>query len=384
GEAVGQILDRLGPSPDVAAVFVAGEHVGRFGEMAAVIDDLLAPGALVGSTACALVGGSREFEDCAAVTVWAGRTGGGFEARHISGHDVQEEAGALGALDPGDAHTLVLLADPYSFDVGAALALWTRHAPHLNVVGGLASAGRTRDRLVAGGTVHDNGAAALLVSGDTAVVPLVSQGCRPIGRPLVITESHRNQITGLGGKPPAVRIGEATDALDDDDRRLLRGGLLIGLVVDEHLAEFGRGDFLIRNIVGVERSTGAIAIADEAPVGATVQFHVRDASTAHDDLAELVAGVSAGAGADRDGAAADGALLFTCNGRGHHMFSEPDHDAAALAAVTADAAVAGMFCAGEVGPIGGRSAVHGFTASAALFRDPDSRPSRPSRDVPAD
>ena len=134
----------------------------------------------------------------------------------------------------------------------------------------------------------------------------------------------------------------------------------MGRVTDERKIDFERGDFLIRGVLGADRDSGAIAIGDEAPVGATVQFHVRDAVTADEDLRAALA----------HSPPTEGALLFTCNGRGTHLFDEPHHDAAALADHTS-AEVAGMFCAGEIGPVGARSYVHGFTASMALFSDAD-------------
>jgi small ligand-binding sensory domain FIST len=140
---------------------------------------------------------------------------------------------------------------------------------------------------------------------------------------------------------------------------LVQRGLHIGRVIDEQQDEFTRGDFLIRGVMGADRETGAVAIGDRVEVGATLQFQVRDALSADDDLRELLAGHQA-----------DGALLFTCNGRGRHLFGEPDHDAGILDGVVAEGAVAGMFCAGELGPVGGHNFLHGFTASMVLFTEP--------------
>ncbi|MBA3303569.1 MAG: FIST C-terminal domain-containing protein, partial [Acidimicrobiia bacterium] len=115
----------------------------------------------------------------------------------------------------------------------------------------------------------------------------------------------------------------------------------------------------IRNVLGAERGPeGGLVVGDDVEVGATVQLQVRDAASADADLRSLLAPCDA-----------DGALLFTCNGRGTHLFGEPDHDAAAVADVLADPPLAGMSCAGEVGPVGTRSFLHGFTASMLLFRE---------------
>ena len=164
----------------------------------------------------------------------------------------------------------------------------------------------------------------------------------------------------VGGRRVTHLELEGRADLGPDERSMAqKGGLHIGRVIDERQAHFGPGDFLIRAVLGADRESGAVAIGDEAEVGATLQFQVRDAASADEDLRELLAGRRA-----------DGALLFTCNGRGIGLFGEPDHDAAVLDAVVAGGATAGMFCAGELGPVGGRNFLHGYTASMILFTDP--------------
>ena len=186
---------------------------------------------------------------------------------------------------------------------------------------------------------------------------MVSQGCRPIGRPYTVTRSERHVIHELAGRPALERLVETVEALSPADRDLAAQGLACGIVVDDRKLDFARGDFLIRGLLGADREAGTLAVGDAVPVGATVQFQVRDASTAGEDLELLLAGHSAA-----------GSLVFTCNGRGARMFGDAHHDAAIIHG-RLGGAVAGMFCAGEVGPIGGRNALHGFTASVALFQD---------------
>ena len=171
-----------------------------------------------------------------------------------------------------------------------------------------------------------------------------------------MTRAERNVLYELAGRPALDRLMELVGSLDDHERALAARGLHIGRVIDEHRMDFGRGDFLIRGVLGGDREAGAVAVGDEVEVGATVQFQVRDAASADEDLRELMAG-----------RAAAGALVFTCNGRGSALFGVPDHDAEVVSESLALAPVAGMFCAGELGPVGGRNFVHGFTASIALF-----------------
>jgi small ligand-binding sensory domain FIST len=198
----------------------------------------------------------------------------------------------------------------------------------------------------------------VLLDADASPRCVVSQGCRPVGQPFTVTQAERNMLYELAGRPALERLLEMVDQLPPSERALAARGLHCGVVIDEHKLDFRRGDFLIRGVLGADRSAGAVAVGDAVPVGATVQFQVRDAASADEDLCELLAGQEA-----------DGALVFTCNGRGRQLFGQPDHDAAAVARSLDTAAVAGMFCAGEVGPIGGHNHLHGFTASMALFCD---------------
>jgi small ligand-binding sensory domain FIST len=193
---------------------------------------------------------------------------------------------------------------------------------------------------------------------------VVSQGCRPIGRPFVVTKAQDNVILQLGGRPPLAVLQELWQALDERDRRLFQQGLHVGRVINEYQGDFQRGDFLIRNVIGLDRTTGALAITDRVRVGQTLQFHVRDAATADEDLHALLQ-LDLSAAARRPA----GALLFSCNGRGSRLFDVPDHDAAALRAEAGDIPVAGFFAQGELGPVGGQNFIHGFTASVALFEE---------------
>jgi small ligand-binding sensory domain FIST len=160
----------------------------------------------------------------------------------------------------------------------------------------------------------------------------------------------------MAGKPALERLREVADGATEEERLLLQQGLHLGIVVDEHKTEFTRGDFLVRNVLGADRESGAIAVGDAVEIGTTVQFHVRDAAAADEDLRELLGGASA-----------EAALVFTCNGRGRRLFGTADHDAALVAEMLGRVPAAGAFCAGEIGPIGHKSFLHGFTASIALF-----------------
>ncbi|HMK97474.1 MAG TPA: FIST C-terminal domain-containing protein, partial [Acidimicrobiales bacterium] len=240
------------------------------------------------------------------------------------------------------------------------------NVPGALAIGGMAAAsGRAgTSRLLLDDQVHGQGAVGARLDG-ARVDLLVSQGCRPIGSPFTVTRAEGNVILELGGRPPFQRLQDLVGSLSEVDRQLLAdGGLHVGLVIDEYRAEQRRGDFLVRSVVGADPATGAIAVGGEVELGQTAQFHVRDASSADEDLREALEREVADLGSEE----AAGALLFTCNGRGSRLFSEMDHDARLLAKLLGDKPAAGFFCAGEIGPVGRKNFLHGFTASAAVFR----------------
>lgn len=363
GEAAGEVLDQLqGADADLVVCFVSPHHVGVLEDVAAALRSLLEPRVLIGGTAASIIGGPREVEDAPALTVFAARMPDA--TLHPLALRVEERAAGSAALtgwpeelDPLP-HTLLLFADPFTFPVDAFLTRLNADVPALSVIGGLASAAARPggNLLVLDDQVVSEGAVGVLVDG-IEVRTLVSQGCRPIGRPFVVTRAQRNFVEELGGQPALERLQELASAATEDERELLRNGLHMGLVVDEHKADFERGDFLVRNLLGADQEMGALAVGDTVAVGQTVQFHVRDAGAADEDLRELLAGADA-----------DAALLFTCNGRGRHLFGGPDHDAELVDRMLGPIPLAGCFCAGEIGPVGGRNFLHGFTASLALFK----------------
>lgn len=352
GEVIGEILEAVGPSPDLAVLFTSASHREAISEVADAIHQVLAPSALLGATAVSVIGGPLEVEERPALSLWAATQ---CPAESIRLEAVRGPDGwAVGGMPVDAEGTLLVLPDPFSFPSEVLLTT----GPEMTVVGGLASAaGRPGgNRLILGRQVFDDGAVGVLLDPGVEVRTVVSQGCRPIGQPFTITKSEGNIVSEMGGRSAVDRLRETLLGLDEAERALVSRGLHIGIVIDEHKSQFDRGDFLIRGLVGADEETGALAVGDSVDVGTTVQFQVRDAATADEDLRELMADASAGS-----------ALVFTCNGRGTHLFDGPDHDAAVVHEALERAPVAGMFCAGELGPIGGRNFLHGFTASVVLF-----------------
>ncbi|MGI9615577.1 MAG: FIST signal transduction protein [Acidimicrobiales bacterium] len=355
GEVVGAVAEQLGGPASVAVLFVAGRHIEAVADLVDTIQTLLTPDVLIGGSAVGVAGGAEEVEDGDAVSLWA--------ASGLTVEPVRLEA--LGGDPPlvmglpdslADGSLLVVIADPATMAIDAFVDQINEGPQRIAVVGGLASAsgGADRTRLILDERILLEGAVGFVLPAGAAST-FVSQGCRPIGSPWVVTDADGQLVKSLGGKSAMDRLSSVLDGLDASDRAAAARGLHIGVVADEQQTEFGQGDFLIRTLLGAERGTGAIAVGDRVEVGQVLQFQVRDAASASEELDRLLV--------DAEGRST---LLFTCNGRGSHLFDEPSHDAARVHE-RVPGPLAGMFCAGEVGPIAGRNAVHGFTLTAVVF-----------------
>lgn len=360
GEVLGRIVEVGGVEPDLVVVFASSAHVEFLGEISSAIRTVLRPGRLIGSAASAVLACGRESEKVPAVAVWAAWTGPVAPLR-LTTRRVEDAIAIEGVpVDVPVGATLLLLADPFSFPAEGLVDQLSAIRPDVSIVGGLASAGGSpgSNALVLDETVHRDGAVGAVIPREQLVGPVVSQGCRPVGEPMVVTGSDRNFLLELAGKPALDRLTELAADLSPDDRVLLHSGIHLGVVIDESRDEFGRGDFLVRSIIGADKDRGVLAVGDQVSVGTTVQFHVRDADSADEDLHHLLRGVHG-----------DAALVFTCTGRGTDLFDIAHHDAATVGDHLETDAVAGMFCAGELGPVAGRSFLHSFTASVLIFTD---------------
>jgi small ligand-binding sensory domain FIST len=349
---------------DLCFVFAGAPHLGRGKWILSAVHDELEPNHLIGCGAGGVVGAGREIEEGPGAVVWAASLPGATLSTHeLEVERVEEGAELHGLPDPHAlGESLVVLADPYTFPTEALLAHLNDVRPGLPVLGGLASAAAAGSAsLFRDGDVVDGGAVACSLAG-IEVLTCVSQGAAPVGPEMTVTAAEGNVIEELASQPAIERLREAIASLDADEQALAGGGLLLGIVIDENQPEYERGDFLVRPVVGADPSAGTIAVGERVRVGQTVRMHVRDGASADEDLrAALRSQVEA---LGTSGAA--GALLFTCNGRGSHMFQVPDHDAAAIDDALGIPA-GGFFCAGEIGPVGGRNFLHGFTATMAVF-----------------
>jgi small ligand-binding sensory domain FIST len=368
---------QLGVSPpDLAVLFFSAVHAAEADDLARGVRSRLAPRCLLGCVAESVIGNDREVEQAPAVSLWLASWSRAvrMEPFHLVLERTADGPSLFGLPDallggetpdrPGAA--VLLLGDPFTFPIDQLLTRLNEDVPVLPVLGGMASGIRSpgQCRLVLGEQVQRQGAVGLLLEGDLGLRWIVSQGCRPIGRHMVVTRAEENVILELGGKSPLAQLQELWQGLTQKEQRLFQQGLHIGRVLDEYRGEFRRGDFLVRNVLGLERDSGALVITDRVRVGQTVQFQVRDAQTADEDLHALLR-------MDKSAhqASPAGGLLFSCNGRGTRLFGEPHHDARVVRQEAGPIPLAGFFAQGELGPVGGQNFIHGFTASLALFEE---------------
>ncbi|MEV7965395.1 FIST N-terminal domain-containing protein [Sphaerisporangium sp. NPDC088356] len=363
--AVRQALSGLSGPPDLVCFFICGEDpedVARAGLRAM----RMAPGAqVIGCSATGVIGDSQGVELTSAVSAWAASLGGARVTTFaLETLRMEDRFVIIGLPDRGaDDQVAILLADPYSFPTDAFVEHSADVLGNLPLVGGLANGmrGQGSVRLFAGGEMYTEGAIGVMLSGPLNVSTVVSQGCRPIGPTMVVTRSEENLLLELAGQPALARLEDIVSGLDEEDRELVASGLQIGIAMDEYAESHERGDFLIRGILGIDPEREAVAVGDVLDIGQSVRFQVRDAATADEDLYEVL-----DAHVEQRGHI-DGALLFSCNGRGSAMFGSPDHDVLALHDTLGPIGMAGFFAAGEVGPVAGHNHVHGFSASILVF-----------------
>jgi small ligand-binding sensory domain FIST len=366
-------LKQLGTMPNLALLFASAQHASQLGEAAIQICDSTGSEMLLGCTGESIIGAGREIEQEPAVSLWlASLPATTVMPMHLEFQQTREGGTFTGwpaklpETWPSGA-AMLILGEPFSFPADELVRRLNEDHPGVPVLGGMASGGVApgENRLILGRDVHDSGAAAVLIHGGVRIRSVVSQGCRPIGQPFVVTRAEANVIHELGGAPPLKRLQEVYDSLSPQEQQMVRSGVHVGRVLSEYREKFERGDFLVRNVIGADPNTGAIAVGDFVRPGQTVQFHVRDEQSADEDLrTQLRAKQAGGPSKSR------GALLFTCNGRGTRLFSGPDHDANCVRDELGDIPTAGFFAQGEIGPVGGQNFLHGFTASVALFEGP--------------
>jgi small ligand-binding sensory domain FIST len=373
-QAIDSVIDRardtLDGKIDIVYAFLTAHHAG---EAETILEKLwleLDPQVIVGCAGEGVIGEGREIERAPGLAILVGETPNVIlHPFHIAADEwsqlLAEPADLAQRMGCGPQTRAVIgFGDPFTTPVTELMNEMDRSMRGIPLIGGMASAARGPgdNVLMKNDCIYHDGLVGVSLSGYIRVQTLVSQGCSPIGRPLVVTRAHDNVIEQLGGKPALAALSEIVSNLPREQQHLINErGLMIGRAISEYKEQFSRGDFLVRALSGADRETGAIGVGDLVRIGQTVQFHVHDAKSAHEDLELLLSSATSG-----DAPAA--ALLFDCNGRGKRLFAQPNHDIAVAAAAMPNTAVAGFFAAGEIGPVGGKNFIHGHTASFALLR----------------
>ncbi len=355
-----------GTAPDLIVAFVSAHHCEHFGDIPALVRRELASGLLIGCSAGGVIGGAKEIEQRPGVSLTvAALPDVSLALFHLDTDDLSEWQRHITPAAGTQPHFL-LLADPFSFNPEPFLQALDHAYPAGRKIGGLASGGRHagENALFLGEETRRTGLIGVAMSGNIQVDTIVAQGCRPIGQPMFVTKCQHNIIWELDGRPAVEVLQSLYRQLDPADQELARHSLFMGVVMKEEQHEYRQGDFLIRNIAGMDPERGALVFGAMLHEGAVVQFHLRDAKTSAADLEQLLTAYAAASPAVRPA----GALLFSCLGRGMYLYGEPDHDTNTFRDHLGAVPLGGFFCNGEIGPVQGSTFLHGYTSAFGLFK----------------
>jgi len=376
-QASEQILASLdGKRPDLAVVFISSHHSPSYVTAPELLAESLGAKVLIGCSAAGVIGGGQEVERRPGIAISAAILPGvGISPFHLNQDELPspdagpQEWQTLLGVHPDDCPAIMLLPDPFTLRSDHLLAGLDFAYPAAVKIGGLASGGGqpgTNALFINDKSVR-SGAVGIAFSGDLAVETVVAQGCRPIGKPLVVTKSEVNVISKLGDQTPLEVLNELFEAAETREKRLIRRSLQIGIIMDRLAQDRSEGEFLIRNVLGADEEDGTLAVGELVQEGQVVQFFVRDAQAADEDLRlmleEYIDNLD-------EGDIPASALLFSCLGRGQYLYGSPDHDTTIFTEMVADIPIAGFFSNGEIGPLGDQTFLHGYSASFALFKQP--------------
>lgn len=373
-EAASAISSQLeGEKPHLVVVFLSAHYEADYDRVPLDVKARFKGAVLIGCSGGAIIGNGQEVEDRPAFSMTAAVLPDvAIVPFHVPPGELPdvEEAPArwherLG-LVPEQEPDFLVLPDPFSSD--AQQLAWGLDAayPRATVVGGLASGARVpgENALYIGERTHTDGVVGVAIYGDIRVDTVVAQGCRPLGKPMRITRSERNLLFELDGRPAIDILDETFTVLNGQEQAIFQRSPMLGIAMDSERDAYGPGDFLIRNLVGLDRANGVLAVAAMLETETMVQFHIRDAAASAQDLAGVLTRHRMSETGDR----AVGALVFSCLGRGRQFYGSSNHDTALFREHFGDIALGGFFCSGEIGPVHGRTFLHGYTSSFGLFR----------------
>lgn len=385
-EVIGDCSDELkknlgGKTPDLAICFVSPHFLHDYDAIPQWVMSFLNPKVFVGCSAGGLIAQGREVERDRGIAMAAAILPGvdmipfHLESSRLPDADAAPDAWQqLIGVPSNREPSFILLPDPFTFKSDALVQGLDFAYPRSVKVGGLASGANKpgMNGLFLNDRTFRQGLVGIAISGNVVVETLVAQGCRPIGRPMRVTSCQRNFLLELDGEPAIMVLRELLESLDEHDRELAHHSLFLGVVMDEFKEDFQAGDFLIRNILGIDPSSGALLIGEVLRNERTVQFHLRDAATSSDDLRMMLKRFNDIKANDQP--PIEGALMFSCLGRGRYLYGHANHDSDSFRQYLGEVPLAGFFCNGEIGPVGGTTFLHGYTSSFGIFRPRVARP----------
>jgi small ligand-binding sensory domain FIST len=361
-QASDEVCARLGDATATLVVVFVSPHYGdRFERIPGWVAERFPGAVLLGCSAGGVIGGLQELEGQQALSITAAA---------LPGVDLAPfgvtEAGEIEPSPPAGARGMVLLVDPFSAPASVLIEGLSSAYPGTPVVGGLASGADEpgQNALFLGEATRRVGGVGIALYGNLTLDTIVAQGCRAIGQPMFVTRAHQNLLFELDGKPAAVALQETFAEASPADQLLMQKALHLGVGVDTEREVYRQGDFLVRNLIGMDPEKGVLAVAALCEPRQVVQFHVRDAEASAQDLERLLDRARAREGYQPPA----GGLLFSCLGRGVHIYGKPDHDSSLIRSRLGEVPLGGFFCSGEIGPVEGRLHLHGYTSALGLFR----------------
>ncbi len=401
--AVTEVVDRVGgllPMPaDLGLVFISSAYASEYSRLMPLLQEHLSVRMLIGCGGSGIIGmnaqgKAQEVEEAPALSLSIAHLPDvSVRAFHLAAEDLPDLDSPPDAwvnligVSPQEQPHFILLADPFSSSINDLLEGLDFAYPGSNKVGGLASANGMGvqsglfyfcDQTPQAKSLHREGTVGIALSGNIVLETIVAQGCRPIGQTYRVTKGERNILLELSeqeamgdittdeqSRPPLVVLRDVIQNLSEEDRQLAQNSLFIGIARDEFKQQLGHGDFLIRNMLGVDPRVGAIAIGDRVRQGQRIQFHLRDARTSKEDLEFLLQCREQRTANTAD---ASGALMFSCLGRGEGLYGESDFESQLFHQYLSNIPLGGFFCNGEIGPVGGSTFLHGYTSVFGICR----------------
>ncbi len=379
-QIVYDIRSQIGKDPiDLAFLFTSPHFQHENENILKAIYESLRCRILVGCSGGGIIGGGKEVEHRPAIALTVAHLPGvEIIPFHLDSSDLPDldaspkKWQACLQAKPEQRPHFVLLADPFSFDMEKGLIGLDFAYPTAMKVGGLASGGSDagQNALFLNREVYRSGLVGVALSGDIEIDTIVAQGCRPIGAPLPITQCNRNLLITLDHKPPVEVLQEIYEELSEGDQKIMQHSLFLGLAMTPFKETLARGDFLVRNLIGMDSKTGSLAVGALLREGQMVQFHLRDAETSTEDLKWYLTQYQM----EGKARSAKGALLFSCLGRGEHLYDKPNHDSDLFHTRFGPLPLGGFFCNGEIGAVGGTTFLHGYTSCFGIFKSAPPQP----------